>query len=206
MVIKIIITGKYTSSKNPNCDIFTPELLNPQVVRAISVSEVVSVAEWPEETHYTGVLGTYFLKLLAGDRCLHRDYAEINNLELFLWRNAKYGNSRINAQVNNAISRFVRAQEFISTKSTFTERLLLDTHKRLCPKIKQPGFRLKNIRLGDPKKNEFAFYAPPPMECANLLQNLLGFINNNDQNPLTKALVFYLQFIVLPAVYNDPPI
>ncbi len=196
-MIKKIITGSYSPSKNPNCNTFTPEPLGPEIIQAISVPAVISIGEFPDEHQYTELLSCYFLKLLAGDKCLHREYADISNLELLLWRQARYGNNRITAQINNAISRFIKAHKFISSKSVFTKRSLLDTHKLLCPKIKRPGFRTNNIRLGDPKNNQFAFYAPIPEVCPDLIQNLLEFSNNSKQPDLSKALLFYLQFIII---------
>ncbi len=187
------ITGQFQPSKVENCPVFIPNKISPEILDLLSINTKIDIKPLPIQHDF---LSLYLLKFLAGDKNTQSGFADCAIDGLYLWNYARIGSNKFVKNVSNAVARFKRAMEDLSSQKTIKLSMLIDLNTYLRPKMHNYGIRLNGMKAGNPKTNPNAFYCISADLIMPYMKDFLQYYNDKSDDA-NKALYACLQFIFI---------
>ncbi len=199
---KKIKTGQLSPSKIEGCPVFTPNKLNDNLIKSLSLVGSECLSEDFHNHQLGKTFEPYFCKFFAGNNSLVEDIADIPIETLYLWYDAKIAKtSQVKFIVKNAI-RFNNLLQEIRNSDALTINKLIKWNKLALPKKAQYGIRRNKMLVGNPKKVSYAFYAPDKEVLIELCEDAINFVNSNKTSALNTALISMMQFFFIHPFYD----
>jgi len=176
---------------------FIPVRLSDELVSKLCLNTKKIKLEADHQFNYFGMLNLYFQKFFAGNMSLQEVFSDLPIENLYLWSVAKISNDIHVKQVVNDRKKFNNALSLIKSNNSLNKASFAKYNKLLQPKRREFGYRKGNMRVGDPSKIDYAFYAPPVDKLDVLLENVFDFVKSKNISKVNIALIAMFQLIFI---------